>query len=43
VAKVIKRCEEHYEGQDLEMGKVFKWHPDNPESVVVECDCGEET
>jgi hypothetical protein len=37
VAKVIERVEAHYEVQDVEMGTVYRWHP---ESIVVECDCG---
>jgi hypothetical protein len=39
VAKVIERVEARYEVQDVEMGKVYRWRP---ESLVVECDCGEE-
>jgi hypothetical protein len=38
VAKVIERVEARYEVQDVEMGKVYRWRP---ESVVVECTCGE--
>jgi Zn finger protein HypA/HybF involved in hydrogenase expression len=38
MAKVIERLEAHYEIQDLEMGKVYRWRP---ESIVVECEeCG---
>lgn len=37
MAKVIERLEAHYEVQDVEMGKVYRWWP---ESVVVECKCG---
>jgi hypothetical protein len=37
-AKVIKRIPAHYEVQDVEMGKVYRWCP---ESVLIECDCGE--
>ena len=37
--KVIERVEAHYEVQDVEMGKVYKWCP---ERMVVECTCGEE-
>ena len=33
--KVLERVQAHYEVQDVEMGKVYRWHP---ESVVVECD-----
>ena len=39
MAKVIERVEAHYEVRDVEMGKVYRWHP---ESVVVECYCGKE-
>ncbi len=36
--KVIERIRAHYEVQDLEMGKVYRWCP---ESIVVECEkCG---
>jgi hypothetical protein len=38
VAKVIERVEAHYEVQDVEMGKVYTWRP---QSVVVECQCGD--
>ena len=37
--KVIERVEAHYEIQDVEMGKVYKWCPAN---VLIECTCGEE-
>ncbi len=33
-----ERIEGHYEVQEMEYGKVYKWCP---ESVVVECECGE--
>ncbi len=36
---VIERVEAHYEVQDVEMGKVYRWCPAN---VSVECTCGEE-
>ena len=38
MVKVIERVAAHYEVQDLEMGKVYKWCP---ETAVVECACGE--
>jgi hypothetical protein len=38
VAKVIERVDARYEVQDVEFGKVYKWRP---QSVVLECDCGE--
>ncbi len=37
MVKVIGRVHAHYEVQDLEMGKVYRWCP---EKVVVECSCG---
>jgi hypothetical protein len=37
VTKIIERLQAHYEVQDLQMGKVYRWCP---ESVVVECSCG---
>jgi hypothetical protein len=40
VAKVVECVEAHYEVLDVEMGKVYRWHPQ--QSVVVECECGEE-
>jgi hypothetical protein len=41
VVKVIERVQAHYEIQDVEMGKVYRWCP---ESVVLECEeCGENT
>ncbi len=38
VAKVIERARSRYEVEDVEYGKVYKWQP---ETVVVECTCGE--
>ena len=38
MAKVIERVEARYDVQEVEFGKVYKWRP---ESVVVECECGE--
>ena len=35
--KIVKRTQGHYEIQDVQFGKVYKWHP---ESVVIECECG---
>ena len=40
MAKVIECVKAHYEVQDLEMGKVYRWCP---EGAVVECACGEES
>jgi hypothetical protein len=39
VAKIIERVQAHYEVLDVEMGKVYRWRP---ETVVVECTCGEQ-
>jgi hypothetical protein len=36
--KKIKHTEGCYEVQDVEFGKVYRWRP---ESLVVECECGE--
>ena len=38
VAKIIERVKAHYEIQDVEMGKVYRWCP---ESIMVRCVCGE--
>jgi hypothetical protein len=40
VAKIIERARARYEVEEAEYGKVFRWQP---ETVVVECGCGEET
>ena len=38
-SKVIECVQPHYEVQDVEMGKVYRWRP---QSVVVECEeCGD--
>jgi hypothetical protein len=37
--RVIERVRGHYEVQEVECGKVYKWRP---ESVVVACECGED-
>jgi len=39
MVKVIERVDAHYEVQELEMGKVYKWCP---ERAVLECICGEQ-
>lgn len=36
--QVIECIEGHYEAQDVEFGRVYRWSPDG---VMVECDCGE--
>jgi hypothetical protein len=38
VSKVIERVEARYDVQDVEFGRVYKWHP---ESVLIECECEE--
>ena len=35
--QLIERVAEHYEVQEVELGRVYKWCP---ECVVVECKCG---
>jgi len=34
--QVIERIPEHYEVEEVEFGKVYRWHP---ERIVVECRC----
>ena len=38
MAVILERTEGHYDVQEVEFGMVYRWCP---ESVVVECDCGE--
>ena len=38
MSKVIESVEARYEVQDVEFGRVYKWRP---ESVLIECECGE--
>ena len=38
VTQVIEHVEAHYEVQAMEMGTLYRWCP---ESVVIECDCGQ--
>ena len=38
VTQVIERVEAHYEVQRVEMDTLYRWCP---ESVVIECECGE--
>jgi len=40
VAKIVERARAGYEVEEVEHGKVYRWQP---ETVVVECGCGEET
>jgi hypothetical protein len=37
LVRIIEQLEGHYEVQDVEFGKVYKWHPD---SAIIECECG---
>jgi len=36
--EIIERVAGHYEAQDVEFGRVYRWCP---KCVVIECDCGE--
>jgi hypothetical protein len=38
MAVILERTKGHYDVQEVEFGMVYRWCP---ESVVVECDCGE--
>jgi len=38
VAQVIEHVQAHYEVHRVEMGTLYRWCP---ESVVIECDCGQ--
>jgi hypothetical protein len=40
VAKIVDRARAGYEVEEVTYGNVYSWRP---ESVVVECECGEET
>ena len=40
VAKITDRARAGYEVEEVEYGKIYTW---KPETVVVECGCGEET
>ena len=40
MAKIVERARACYEVEEVEYGKVFRWQP---ETLVVECECGEET
>jgi hypothetical protein len=39
VAKIVERARAGYEVEEVEYGKIYSWCP---ESVVVECECGQE-
>ena len=38
MAITLERIEGHYEAQDVEFGRVYRWWP---KCVVVECECGQ--
>ena len=38
MATIIRHTEEHYEVHEIPYGRDYNWCP---ESVIVECDCGE--
>jgi len=38
--RIIKNLEEHYERQEVPFGRRYTWCP---ESIVVQCDCGEKS
>lgn len=40
MAKVVRRVEACYDVEEVEYGKVYRWPP---ETLVVECVCGDET
>jgi hypothetical protein len=39
VAKIVERVRAGYEVEEVEYGKVYRW---KPESIAIECECGEE-
>ncbi len=38
--KVVERVHARYDIQELQVGKVYKWRP---ESLLIECECGQRT
>lgn len=38
MAKVVEREHAHYDVQEVEFGKVYQWRPN---SILIECECGE--
>ena len=40
MTKVVGRVEACYDVEEVEYGKVYRWQP---ETLVVECECGQET
>jgi hypothetical protein len=37
--RIIERLPEHYEEQEMVYGRAYKWCP---ETIVIQCECGEE-
>ena len=40
VAKIFERAQAGYEVEEVAYGKVYSWRPG---SLMIECECGEET
>jgi hypothetical protein len=40
VVRIVERVAEHYDVEEREFGRVYRWRP---ASVVVECYCGEKS
>lgn len=38
--KVIERVDARYDIQEVQLGKVYKWRP---ESLLIDCECGQRT
>src|SRR5829696_3440674 len=38
MVQILERVQAHYENHQMPFGKVYAWHPD---SLVLECECGE--
>jgi hypothetical protein len=38
MVQILEHVQAHYESCEVPFGKVYAWHPD---SLVLECDCGE--
>ena len=36
--KIIERIREHYDVEEVEFGKIYKWCP---EGIIVECECSQ--
>ncbi len=37
---IVERTEGHYDVQEVEFGRVYRWRP---ERVIAECECGDRT